>query len=41
LPAVAAALQALAQAHATLPRPANAGRSIALPAPRVSTTSHG
>jgi acyl-CoA thioester hydrolase len=34
VPAVAARLQPLAQAHASLPRPANAGRSIALPAPR-------
>lgn len=33
-PAVAALLQPLAQAHAALPRPANAGRSIALPAVR-------
>ena len=40
LPAVAALLLPLAQAHATLPRPANAGRSIALPVPRVSTASH-
>ena len=39
-PAVAALLLPLAQAHATLPRPANAGRSIALPLPRVSTASH-
>ena len=35
LPAIATALQALAQAHAVLPRPANAGRSIALPTPRT------
>ena len=34
LPAIAALLMPLAQAHATLPRPANAGRSIALPVPR-------
>ena len=34
VPAVAARLLPLAQAHAALPRPANAGRSIALPAPR-------
>ena len=33
-PDVAAALLPLAQAHADLPRPANAGRSIALPAAR-------
>ena len=33
-PAVAALLLPLAQAHASLPRPANAGRSIALPVPR-------
>lgn len=35
LPAVAALLMPLAQAHAALPRPAHAGRSIALPAPRT------
>jgi acyl-CoA thioester hydrolase len=34
VPAVAAQLLPLAQAHAVLPRPANAGRSIALPVPR-------
>ncbi|RFO98141.1 4-hydroxybenzoyl-CoA thioesterase [Rhodoferax lacus] len=34
-PKVAAVLLPLAQAHATLPRPANAGRSIALPAPKT------
>ncbi len=34
LPAVSALLVPLAQDHATLPRPANAGRSIALPALR-------
>jgi acyl-CoA thioester hydrolase len=34
LPVVAALLLPLAQAHAALPRPANAGRSIALPVPR-------
>jgi acyl-CoA thioester hydrolase len=34
LPAVAGLLLPLAQAHAALPRPANAGRSIALPVPR-------
>jgi acyl-CoA thioester hydrolase len=33
-PAVAALLLPLAQAHAALSRPANAGRSIALPLPR-------
>lgn len=33
-PGVAALLVPLAQAHATLPRPANAGRSIALPVSR-------
>ena len=33
-PPVAALLLPLAQAHASLPRPANAGRSIALPAAR-------
>jgi acyl-CoA thioester hydrolase len=33
-PAVAALLVPMAQAHASLSRPANAGRSIALPAPR-------
>lgn len=38
-PAVAARLQPLAQAHAPLPRPANAGRSIALPASRPPGTS--
>jgi acyl-CoA thioester hydrolase len=36
VPAVAALLGQLAQAHASLPRPTNAGRSIALPAQRVS-----
>jgi acyl-CoA thioester hydrolase len=34
VPAVAALLLPLAQAHASFPRPVNAGRSIALPAPR-------
>ena len=34
LAAVAALLKPLAQAHAALPRPANAGRSMALPAAR-------
>jgi len=34
LPTVAALLLPLAQAHAALPRPANAGRRIALPLPR-------
>ena len=34
LPVVSALLFPMAQAHATLPRPANAGRSIALPVPR-------
>jgi acyl-CoA thioester hydrolase len=34
LPVVAALLLPLAQAHAGLARPANAGRSIALPVPR-------
>ena len=33
-PSVAAVLLPIAQAHAALPRPANAGRSIALPAAR-------
>lgn len=33
-PAVAELLQPMALAHASLPRPANAGRSIALPVPR-------
>jgi acyl-CoA thioester hydrolase len=33
-PLVAGHLLPLAQAHASLPRPANAGRSIALPAPK-------
>jgi acyl-CoA thioester hydrolase len=33
-PSVAGLLLPLAQAHAGLPRPANAGRSIALPVPR-------
>jgi acyl-CoA thioester hydrolase len=37
VPAVAALLLPLAQSHASLPRPANAGRSIALPTPRVSS----
>lgn len=37
VPAVAALLVPLAQSHASLPRPANAGRSIALPTPRVSS----
>ena len=37
VPAVAAVLVPLAQSHASLPRPANAGRSIALPTPRVSS----
>jgi acyl-CoA thioester hydrolase len=35
LPAVAGLLLTLAQAHAALSRPANAGRSIALPVPRA------
>jgi hypothetical protein len=34
LPVVAALLLPLAQAHASLPRPLNAGRVIALPAAR-------
>jgi acyl-CoA thioester hydrolase len=40
LPAVAARLMPLAAAHASLARPSNAGRSIALPAPRVGRPSH-
>lgn len=35
-PAVAARLHALVQQHAALPRPANAGRRIALPTPRTT-----
>ncbi len=38
-PSVAAVLLPLAQKHAALPRPANAGRSIALPAARAVTPS--
>ena len=37
VPAVAARLQALAQAHAGLPVPANAGRRIALPAAKAAS----